>query len=198
MNWLKKIAVALLALVSLTVLALLLARQRPSAGLMEITIEINRPAAQIWPWLNEPDKIKQWVSWTKEIRPVHPGKDGVGARDVWVMEDRNNNNALMETEALSTVYQPYRRLAAQLHSKDAFRGEITYDLTEQNGKTTLRSVGHYQYLHWLANLLEPLITPEARKKGVSDLATLKRLVEAAPTSAPSSSLPAPDPSTPSR
>jgi carbon monoxide dehydrogenase subunit G len=170
---------AVVAVLALAVLGLLAAGQRSAAGQVDISVQIDRPAAAIWPWLNEPDKVKQWVSWTKEVRNIDPGTNGVGARDIWVMEDRNNNSALMETEAFSTVYEPYRRMAARLRSKDAFEGEVAYELTEANGRTTVRMLGRYQYLHWLAKLFEPLITPAARDKAIGDFATLKRLVEAA-------------------
>jgi hypothetical protein len=195
MTWLKRIAIALAALAAVAILALLLARLRPSAGTVDVAIDIARPAVQIWPWLNEPGKIKQWVSWTKEVRNLDPGRNGVGARDLWVTEDRNNGNALMETEAISTAYEPHRRMAANLQSTGVFAGEVTYELRESGGQTTLRMIGRYQYLQWFANLLEPLITPAARDKTVADLATLKRLVEATSASASVSS-PAPDPSKP--
>lgn len=197
MNWIKKIALVLAGLVVLAVLGLLAAGQRADANRLDVSVEIGRPAAEIWPWLIEPAKLTQWVSWLKRVRQISPGADGVGAREQWVMEDRNNGNAEMLIESVSTVYEPHRRLAARLSSQEAFTGDFRYELADAGGKTTVRALGVYQYQHWLAKLLEPLITPEARKKLVGDLAALKRLVETTSPSSSSSS-PAPGPSKPSR
>jgi hypothetical protein len=38
-------------------------------------------------------------------------------------------------------------------------------------------MGRYRYAVWLARLMEPVITPSARKKMVTDVAKLKSLIE---------------------
>lgn len=179
MNWMIKLLLLVLALAVVAVLGLLAAGLRGEAGQVDVTVEIGRPAAIVFPWLHEGDKVKQWVSWLKEVRPLTPVKNGVGTREIWVMQDANNGNTPMEIVSEGTLYDPPRRMAAKLTARDAFTGGVTYELTESGGRTTLRYRGSFEYQHWFARLLEPLITPEARKKLVGDLATLKRLVEAA-------------------
>ena len=179
MNWIKKLLWAVAVLVTVAVLVLLGAGMRSSAGEMDVAVDLNRPAAVVFPWLAEGDKLKQWVSWLKDVRTVAPGQNGVGVKQVWVMEDRNNNNAPMEILSESTVYDPPRRLAAKLSVKDSFSGVASYELTEQGGRTTVRSRGRFAYHEWFARLLEPVITPAANKKQAGDFATLKRLVGAA-------------------
>jgi len=180
MKWWQKLSLALVALVVLAVVALLAMGQRTGAGVVAASVSIRRPAAQVFPWLVDAEKNKQWVSWLREIRVISPGVNGVGAKEVWVMADQNNGGAPMEIASESTVYEPPRRLGARLHAADLFDGEVSYELVETNGDTEVRSHGRYHYHHWFARLLEPVITPEARKKFVADLATLKEKVEHAP------------------
>ena len=178
MTWIKKILVALVLVTGIALLALLAAGMRGGAGEMDVAVEINRPAAAVFPWLDEPGKLKQWVSWLKEIRPLSPGQHGVGVKQIWVMEDRNNGGAPMEIFKESTAFDPPRRLEAKLSAKGLFSGVASYELIEHAGRTTVRSRSRFVYQQWFARLLEPLITPAASKKQADDFAALKRLAEA--------------------
>ena len=46
--------------------------------------------------IEEPEKLKNWVGWLKEIREAVTGSRGVASRQVWVIEDMNNGGELME------------------------------------------------------------------------------------------------------
>jgi carbon monoxide dehydrogenase subunit G len=76
-----------------------------------------------------------------------------------------------------TALEPNRLLAARIDSH-GFTGDIRYQLTDQNGKTRLEYTAVTHYKIWLAQIMEPVITPAAQKKLGEDTAKLKALIQA--------------------
>ena len=183
MKWAIRIAGVLFLLLLLAVSALWLIGHRARAGQFRAAAEINGSPEQVWPWLNEGEKLKQWVSWLVEVRGWNPAA-GVGARRVLVMKDENNGGMLMEIQGVCSDYAPPTRLAVKLTVDGAFQGEQTYRLTGLgNGRTRIEMDSAYRFASPLARLMEPLITAAAEKKAVADIAQLKTLVSHQATAA---------------
>jgi carbon monoxide dehydrogenase subunit G len=185
MKWLLRIGGALVALIVLAIVVLKLMGMRTDAGRIRHTVEIDRPPAQVFRWLNEPERVKQWISWLVEIRPVQGAPtSGVGAKDVFVMDDPNMKQKV-ELESEVTAFEPDRKISVKIHAAMGFSGDLDYILTPVGeGRTRLEYDGRYQYHHWMASLFEPLVTPQAKAKLEGDLAKLKQLVEAEPRIGP--------------
>jgi carbon monoxide dehydrogenase subunit G len=177
MKWLLYVVAGLVAVVVLAVVVLLVLQKGESR--LVATIDVARPPEVVFAWVTEPERVKRWIGWLKEIRNVTPEQGAVGARQVWVMEDRNNNNQLMEIDTEFVGYQPPTALTARVSATEGFTGTITYGLEPLgNGQTRLRYEGAYEFDHWLAKLLEPVITRSAQQKLDEDLARLKQQAEA--------------------
>lgn len=176
MKWIKYGLCGILGAIALAAVVLLALGQRADAGRSKMTIEIDRPPAVVWAWLEEADKFKQWVSWVTEVRDSGPS--GRGGKRTVIMKDPNMNGAPVEMNSVLTEYTPHKRMAVNLESPIGFRGVMTYDLTDLgNGRTRLTADGVFQYDHWFAKLMEPLVTPQATAKGEADFAMLKKLAE---------------------
>ena len=173
MGWAKRIVLAFMAIVLLLAVALWVAGMRSGAGRNEIVLEINKPPSAVFPWLVEPEKLKQWITGMTEMTQLTTGPVTVGtkSRDVVVM---GSETTVMTVEI--TVLEPDRLLAAHIDA-DLFSDDIRYELSGQNGKTRLAYTSVSAYKHWFAKLLEPVITPAAQKKLVEDTAKLKALVQ---------------------
>jgi uncharacterized protein YndB with AHSA1/START domain len=183
MKWVGRIAGGMLVVLVLAVAVLFLMGHRSGAGSIHASAELNGSPDQVWPWLSEGEKLKQWVSWLVEVRGSEPGM-AVGAKRVMVMKDENNGGALMEIEGVCSEYAPPSRLSFQLSSGGAFDGQQAYRLTDLgNGKTRLDVDSHYHFASSLAQLMEPLITAAAEKKMVGDMARLRGLIEGKATAA---------------
>jgi uncharacterized membrane protein len=169
MKWLIRSAVGLLSLIGGAALVLLAMGARNGAGRMHSVIEIAKPAEAVRPWLTEPEKLKAWVGWLLEVRRE-------GDREIWVMEDRNNGNARMEIVAYDLRDEP-GRLYSKMKVDGSFHGWQEIKFTDVGGRTRIEQTGEFEYDHWFAKLLEPIITREATKKQVEDLERLKGLVE---------------------
>ncbi len=180
----KWIAVAVLGLVGLFVVAavvLLALGRRADAGRLVTSIEVNRPPAEVWLWITEPDKLKGWVTWLVEVRQLTDGPVRPGSRVEWVMQDANNGNRPMVITSETLAFEVGRRLELKLSAPGAFSGVATYALVDLGGgRTRLATDAHYRYDSAFARLMEPLITPAAAKKFDGDMARLKALAEAAP------------------
>jgi len=182
MKWVIRIVGGFLAVILLAVAVLAIVGHRAGAGRIHASAELNGSPDQVWPWLNEGERLKQWVSWLVEVRGW--GQGGVGAKRIWVMKDENNGGALMEIEGMCSEYAPPSRLTVQLKSSDAFDGQQAYRLTDLGGgRTRLEVDSSFHFTSPFAQLMEPLITPAAEKKMVSDMARLKSLVEGKATEA---------------
>jgi uncharacterized protein YndB with AHSA1/START domain len=177
MKWVLRIVGGFFVVILLAVAVLFIMGHRTNAGRIHASAELNGLPDQVWPWLNEGEKLKQWVSWLVEVRGWESGA-GVGAKRVWVMRDENNGGALMEIEGKCSEYAPPARLTVQLSSGGVFDGQQAYRLTDiGNGRTRLEVDSSYHFSPWLARLMEPVITPAAEKKMVGDVARLKSLME---------------------
>ena len=175
MKWLKYGALGFLSIIVLAVVTLLILGRREGAGKTVASIEINRPPAVVWTWLEEKDKFKQWVSWTVDV--LDEGPNGVGGKRRTTMRDPNMNNQLVYIDSVTTEFNHPSHIRVHITSPIGFEGDATYDLQDLGGRTRLTATGAFKYSEWFAILLEPVITPQALAKEEADLATLKRLAE---------------------
>jgi uncharacterized protein YndB with AHSA1/START domain len=174
MPWVRRILFLFFCVVVLGALTLFLMGYRANAGRNHLEIEINRPAADVFPWLTESDKLKQWVTGLTDVTQLTPGPMQVGtkARDTIV-----EGNQKMSADVLITEFEANKILGVHLET-DAFANDVRYELSEHEGRTRLQATGHATYKIWLARLMEPLLTPAIQQSLQDDLEKLKKLVEA--------------------
>ena len=130
MKWMLRIGAGLAGILLLAVVVLFAMGLRADAGRAHASTEIVASRDQVWAWVDDPDKLKQWISWLVEVRtdPAHP--TGIGAKRVLVMRDENNGGQLMEIEGTIREYARPQRLSMQLSSGGAFDGDSTYSLAD--------------------------------------------------------------------
>jgi uncharacterized protein YndB with AHSA1/START domain len=179
MKWILYVLAGVLGLVVVAVVVLLALGGARGQGRLVETVEIAQPAAVVFKWITEPPRLKSWIGWLVDIQMLTPEVGRVGSKHVWVMEDRNNNNQRMDIAVETTRVEPDRLLEVQLNVPSGFTGTVTYELQPMDQKRTLLMYrGTYQYQHWLAKLLEPVISRSAQQKLEEDLQRLKQLAEA--------------------
>jgi hypothetical protein len=177
MKWIWRIVAVLVALPLLCAGVLLAMGMRGSAGRTHASIEIRGGPDRIWPWLDQSDKLKQWVSWLVDVRE-DPNSHAVNGKRVWVMRDENNGGELMEIPFTFTEYAPPSKMTVHASMPGTMEGLDAYRITDLgNGISRVESDGQYRYQMWMARLMEPLITSQAEAKMARDLAHLKELVE---------------------
>jgi uncharacterized protein YndB with AHSA1/START domain len=179
MKWFMYVVTAIFGLIVLCVIVLLAMGGGRGESRLSATVDIERPAGVVFTWITEPEHVKSWVGWLVEIKTITPQVSGVGAREVWVMEDRNNNNQRMAINSEVTRHDPDRLLETRLHSPEGFSGTVVYQLHSMDAnRTRLTYTADYKFEHWLAKLLEPVISRSAQQKLDEDVARLKQRAEA--------------------
>ena len=179
MKWVLYIFAGIGVVLVLAVVVLLALGGARGESRLVRTIEISRPADVVFAWISEPERLRSWVGWLIEIQALSPTPAAVGSRSVWVMEDRNNNNQRMDIQTEVTRVEPGRLLEARVNVPEGFDGTVLYELQPidaQRTHLTYRATYHFQ--HWLARLLEPVISRSAQQKLGEDLDRLKQKVEA--------------------
>ncbi len=184
MKWVLIILGVFVGIIVIAVATLAVLSSRDDANHMRNSVVIHEKPEAIWPWLYEPDKLKTWVSWLVEVRRESNGEPAQGTRSVWVMEDRNNNNARMEIASEVERVESQRLLAVNLSVAGAFRGKASYTLTPlADGSTRVECEGRYDFDNRFARLMTPLIMSQAGKKMTADLDHLRSNVEASRSAA---------------
>jgi uncharacterized protein YndB with AHSA1/START domain len=182
MKYVKYALLTMLALLLAAISTLWIMSRRDGANTMRASVEINRPVETVWPYLEEPDKLKEWVGWVVKIEVVSGDKQGNphggGAKSRWTMEDKNNGGALMVLEDEVTGYERFRLIEVRQKSGGEFSGVSTFRVAAGNGKTRIDTEATFEFEQAFARLLTPLILPSAEAKFQEDLERLKRIVEA--------------------
>lgn len=179
MKWILIVVGGIVGLIVLAILVLLTLGLRKDAGRMAGSVEIDRPPQEVWPYLTDADKLKQWVSWLSEVRDETPEIQGPGKKVVWIMDDPNMKQKV-EIHGEIVAEEPLRMSSVKLSSELGFDGLATWRLTDLGGRTRFDSESSFRYRQWIPRLFEPLITPQARKKMQADAAKLKSVIEAQP------------------
>jgi uncharacterized protein YndB with AHSA1/START domain len=131
MKWLKYGLMGIVGVVALAVVVLLVMGQRADAGVTRSVVEVNRPPEMVWAWMEEPEKFKQWVSWTVKVEDSGP--KGVGAVRRTTMSDPNMDNQLVVLDAVTRVYEPHNRIQISMDSPLGFTGTVDYTLEDLSG-----------------------------------------------------------------
>ena len=120
MKWFVRIVGTLTAVLLVCVLGLWIASNRRDAGRMRASIEIARPPEEIWPWMTEPDRLTQWVGWLDAVEPdsTTPA-DGIGHREVWVMNDPRMKQKLLVPGTI-TLWEPPKQMGVHIEAPEMF------------------------------------------------------------------------------
>jgi uncharacterized protein YndB with AHSA1/START domain len=178
MKWVKISLGSIVGLILLVTVGLAVAGQGADANRIYASVVIKAKPQRVWPWLTQPEKVKQWVSWLVEIRSDGNSEPHIGAKSVWVMEDRNNNNARMSINGLVEAVEPNRRLVVSMKAPGGFQGTNVYTLSEQpDGSTKVGSDARYTFDNAFARFMTPVVCWQARKKMVGDMEHMRALIE---------------------
>ena len=139
---------------------------------IESRVEIGAPAATVFPWLVEPDRLSRWISGFVGSGPIGSGEVRVGSRSRDIIEAEGRR---IEVETEIVELRPGERLAVRITSSSHDQDD-SYDLDARDGATALTYRSDMR-LRGFTRLLTPLIAPQLRARAEKDLATLKREVE---------------------
>ena len=136
-------------------------------------VEIDRPAATVFPYLVGCEGRRRWMGVLTECEQVTDGAPGVGTRFRDVFEDHGQR---VELDAEIVEWEPSARLAIRLRSR-LFEATVRQRLEERDGRTRLTTVIETDYQSLAARLVAGAITRHAQRRLETDLERLKAIVE---------------------
>jgi carbon monoxide dehydrogenase subunit G len=133
----------------------------------EATIEIDLPAADVFPWLLESEKRLQWVTGLRSSEPI----DDASYREVV-------HQAGQQIEATATVVHqdPPHALDVSMSGR-GFEARAEHRLTEDGGRTRLTSSFDVK-LGGLGRFAGGIVSRQMQRSVEASLARLKEVLEA--------------------
>jgi uncharacterized protein YndB with AHSA1/START domain len=136
----------------------------------EHTVEIARPAHDVFALLTDVSRVPEW-----QRSAVESHADGPLAEGVRIHERRHFLGHDEETELEVTVFEPGRRLSLKT-LKGPVRLSIDHVLEERDGRTKLHVKAEGKP-HGLLRLAGPAVTAKARQELRRDFDRLKAILE---------------------
>jgi uncharacterized protein YndB with AHSA1/START domain len=139
----------------------------------ESQVEIARPAADVFPYLVEAERRREWVHGLVESTPLDDGGPRVGSRFRDVVVDHGQR---MTVDAEVEHYEPNTALTARLRAR-GFVSRLSYRLQELDGRTRVACTLETEFTMRVARLAGPLVTRQAQKALDASFRNLKRVLE---------------------
>jgi len=129
----------------------------------------------LWPWLDDPEKCKQWLKGLEQVKVTSSGPKGVGTTAKLYIRE---GGKLQEYDETVLLYEPGRRFKMQMVG-GCLRGAamiVDYRLTDLGGRTRVDYECEAQTDSFFMKLMSPLFAIFGRMQIKSFFRKLKTLV----------------------
>jgi carbon monoxide dehydrogenase subunit G len=140
----------------------------------ESTTNIARPPAEVFPWLIEPDKVRQWMTGLQVYQPLGAGPIIIGSR---IRQELAVSGPQLKFELEVTRLEPPS--AAELRFEGSgFKAVNEYTVTFANGGSgaAVTWVISGDTTSFKAKLLAPMVQAKLEEKLDTDLVRLRSLL----------------------
>lgn len=140
----------------------------------EYVAEFESPVEEVFSYVDEDEKVKQWIGGLIATERTTAGRPGVGSR---FRQSVKVGSRVMELDGELLAYEPNRRVKVGLNS-DLCEMIVNYDFEEVGGRTRLKYTCDSSYRGLFYRLLSPLIKYVTQQKLRKDFARLEQLLGA--------------------
>lgn len=144
---------------------------------IESTIQVSRPRNEVFGFLTDIDNLPNWQTGVIQSKRLSQGPVRVGFQ---FEETAKIGPWELQTVCAVTDLKENQRFAFEAKSRGPLDYRGSFDLQPVAGGTRVTLSGTAQ-LKGLWRLLQPLLESDIRKETNEELATMKRLLEAAPS-----------------
>ncbi len=139
----------------------------------EHSVEIARPASDVFPWLVDADKRVRWVDGLEASEQLDPGEPGVGTR---FRETMAVPGYRLTVEVTIERLEPAREVAIHTTGR-GFEARAVNRTEERDGGTRLTATLETDVKGLAGRVVGGIVGRQAQRSLEQSLATLKRLLE---------------------
>ena len=141
----------------------------------ERAIDVARPPSDVFAFVDDVSRAPHWLSRCASLEQTSPGPKGVGATLRYVYRE-GGGSGTME----GTVTECEKDRTLMMHYSDRmFDVEVGFRFAPQGSGTRLEHAVSISPRAFMMKLMAPMIRGATKKQLDQDMATLKRLLEAA-------------------
>lgn len=138
----------------------------------EYVAEFESPVEEVFAYIDEDEKVKQWIGGLISTERTTAGRPGVGSR---FRQKVKVGSRVMELDGELLAYEPNRHLRVKLNS-DLCEMIVSYDFEGDGARSRLRYTCDSKYHGLFYRLLSPLIKYVTQQKLRKDFARLEQLL----------------------
>ncbi len=139
---------------------------------IEHAVTLPRPAADVFPWLFDEDKVPRWTSGLETYEKLDPGPLAVGSR---IKQSLVVSGQRLSFES-EVIALDAPRSAESRFETQGFKARQVFTLAGGDGETTLTQTLEADVASFTARMLAPMIEPRLQDKVERDLAALRGLL----------------------
>jgi len=136
--------------------------------------EFDHPVEEVFAYVDDDTKLRQWVGGLQETKRTSPGEPGVGST---FHQKLQMGKRFFEMDGVVLEYERNRWIKVKLETDDCVM-ELSYKFEDINGRTRLTYNLESTYRKFLYRLLAPLTKLMGQKKLEEDFDRLKQLLSA--------------------
>jgi carbon monoxide dehydrogenase subunit G len=138
----------------------------------ESTVTVDKPAAEVFPWLLEADRVPRWMTGLDVYQPRDPGPLRVGSR---IHEELTVSGHQLRFEMRVAELDAPRR--AVLHFEGSgYKAANEYTVEEAGGAARVTWVISGKTTSFKAKLIAPMVQAKLQEKLETDLGRLRALL----------------------
>jgi carbon monoxide dehydrogenase subunit G len=138
----------------------------------ESTVTVDKPPAEVFPWLLDADKVPRWMTGLEVYDPLDPGPLRVGSR---IRQELSVSGHQLRFEMRVAEFDPPRRAVLRFEGS-GFKAANDYSVRDAGGDSRVTWVISGDATSFKARLIVPLVQAKLQEKLNTDLARLRALL----------------------
>jgi carbon monoxide dehydrogenase subunit G len=138
----------------------------------ESTVTVDKPPAEVFPWLLDADKVPRWMTGLEVYDPLDPGPLRVGSR---IRQELAVSGHQLRFEMRVAELDPPRRAVLRFEGS-GFKAANDYSVRDAGGDSRVTWVISGDATSFKARLIVPLVQAKLQEKLNTDLARLRALL----------------------
>ena len=138
----------------------------------ESTVVVDKPAAEVFPWLLDADKVPRWMTGLDVYEPLDPPPPRIGSR---IRQELSVSGHRLRFELRVAELAAPRRAVLRFEGS-GFKAANEYSIAESGGGSRVTWVIAGDATSFKAKLIAPMVQAKLQEKLETDLARLRTLL----------------------